>query len=247
MHQVALIAVKRLNLQKPVHWVVHHCITLHCIGSVRTFLCCFAKQGKNMQRTAFFFLAVPPTSQIVKLKWGGWLSQEKCSSDKSQQNVSLRSIHWSVFHCELNMEPQMLVEVHFLSPEWIFSIFDEKLEQSQFHYLLMYLWGRLSITEGNSSDILRTIYKLILYRSPHIATLSNAYWAIERFEYEHLEYGQLGTLSMGISTEQSLPSRSATSGLECIGPFGIGPLQGGSWLLVSKILTLFIRQKNVTW
>ena len=56
MHQVALIAVKRLNLQKPVHWVVHHCITPHCIWSVRTFLCCFAKQGKNMQRTAFFWL-----------------------------------------------------------------------------------------------------------------------------------------------------------------------------------------------
>merc|ERR1719195_2502312 len=32
------------------------------------------------------------------------------------------------------------------------------------------------------------------------------------------------SLSIGISTEQSLPSRSATSGLECIGPFGIGPL-----------------------
>ena len=28
---------------------------------------------------------------------------------------------------------------------------------------------------------------------------------------------------MGISTEQSRPSRSATSGRECIGPLGIGP------------------------
>ena len=31
------------------------------------------------------------------------------------------------------------------------------------------------------------------------------------------------SLSIGISTEQSRPSRSATSGLECIGPFGMGP------------------------
>ena len=58
-----------------------------------------------------------------------------------------------------------------------------------------------------------------------------------RLEYGDLEYEyeqcslsimSICTLSIGISTEQSLPSRSATSGLECIGPFGIGPLQGES-------------------
>ena len=181
MHQVALIAVKRLNLQKPVHWVVHHCITPHCIGSVRTFLCCFAKQGKNMQRTAFFWLCHP-----LLRSWNWSERADLRSSDKNHQKISLCSIRWSVFHSELNMEPQLLVEAHFLSPEWVFPIFDEKLEQNQFHYLLMYLWGRLSITEGNGSNILRTIFKLILYRPPHISTLSmgilstrmcNAHWA----------------------------------------------------------------------
>ena len=181
MHQVALIAVKRLNLQKPVHWVVHHCITPHCIGSVRTFLCCFAKQGKNMQRTAFFWLCHP-----LLRSWNWSERADLRSSDKNRKKMSLCSIRWSVFYCELNMEPQLLVEAHFLSPEWVFPIFDEKLEQNHFHYLLMYLWGRLSITEGNSRDILRTIYKLILYRPPHISTLSmgilstrmcNAHWA----------------------------------------------------------------------
>jgi hypothetical protein len=31
-------------------------------------------------------------------------------------------------------------------------------------------------------------------------------------------------LRIGISTEQSRPSRSATNGRACIGPFAIGPL-----------------------
>ena len=56
----------------------------------------------------------------------------------------------------------------------------------------MYLWGRLSITEGNGSDILRTIYKLILYPPPHITTLSTCITnACEHLKYEHLEYGHL--------------------------------------------------------
>ena len=71
--------------------------------------------------------------------------------------------------CSIHKELQMVVEVHFLSPEWVCLIFDEKY---QFLYLLMYLWGRLSITEGNSSNILRTILKLMLYPPPHISTLS---------------------------------------------------------------------------
>ena len=78
-----------------------------------------------------------------------------------------------------------------------FSILDENLEQNQFHYLLMYLWGRLSITEGNSSNILRTIIKLILYPPLHISTLSLGILGTtmsnvhEHLEYEHLEYGHL--------------------------------------------------------
>ena len=85
--------------------------------------------------------------------------------------------------CSIHKELQMVVEVHFLSPEWVFLIFDEKY---QFLYLLMYFWGRLCITEGNSSNILRTILKLILYPPSHISTLimdilststCNAHWA----------------------------------------------------------------------
>ena len=85
--------------------------------------------------------------------------------------------------CSIHKELQMVVEVHFLSPEWVCLIFDEKY---QFLYLLMYLWGRLSITEGNSSNILRTIFKLIVHPPPHISTLNmgilsksmtNAHWA----------------------------------------------------------------------
>ena len=87
MHQVALIAVKRLNLQKPVHWVVHHCITLHCTGSFRTFLCCFAKQGKNMQRTAFFWLCHP-----LLRSWNWSERADLRSSDKNHKKC-----HFAVY------------------------------------------------------------------------------------------------------------------------------------------------------
>ena len=115
MHQVALVAVKRLNLQKPVHLVVHHCITPHCVESVRTFLCCFAKQGKNMQRTAFFWLCHP-----LLRSWNWSERADLRSSDKNHKKMSLCSIRWSVFDCELNMEPQMLVDVQctYLKPRF---------------------------------------------------------------------------------------------------------------------------------
>ena len=206
MHQVEAIAVSASICKTHyTQWLI--CTKLHC----NEFdLCC------TMAVARWDWDCTAMASQLHCNSW----HRNRCTAAAAlvPEHWLCRSTMWLLtralaFSTDASLAPDSVEEKMILGGWRLMMLWKRNC------YLLVDLWGRLGITEGNSGNILGGKWWSDVMLELSMQSTS---FSARGVHFPLIEF--FLTLSIGISTEQSLPSRSATSGRECIGPFGIGPL-----------------------